>query len=412
MSIFNRKKDKQLRSIIKEYYGNNYSYFAYSYAQNIYSIPEVRTAIESFADIFSTIPKYHERKDKAGNITYLENELSKLLTIKPNPLQNATQFWKEVVTRLMLESNVFIEPIFDNNTGKVKQLYVLPAKQFQFNFINDNVSMVTFLDSIKGNKTYNLDDLIYLNRFSALSGGKKNDLGLYETVIQALMQQAVNIANPNKVKAILQGKIGTTSSIKEKDKKGTMEDVKANFASGTNGLVYFDSQWNVTPINWTENDVNRELMKLVVNTVYNYFGISDNIINCKSSEIEYSMFVKNKIEPLARQIEQEFTSKLFTTNEINFGNKIEFDTFSLSVSTLQAKTALFSVASRQGVMCLDEMREMIGLAPIPDGYGQMFRVTADTISIDKVDEYQASQKGVKDIKSNKEEKSDGKESNI
>ena len=48
---------EQLRTIIHEYYGNNVGWFAYNYASNIYQIPEVRTAIQSFAEIFSIIPK-------------------------------------------------------------------------------------------------------------------------------------------------------------------------------------------------------------------------------------------------------------------------------------------------------------------------------------------------------------------
>ena len=323
-------------------------------------------------------------------------------------------FWKEVVTRLMLDSNVFIEPIFDTTNGDLKALYVLPSSNFQLDFINDSTAFVTFKDLPSNKNKYNLNEIIYLNRFSSLAGGKKNNLGLYEKVVQALAQQALNVADPKKVRAIMQGKQNVSANLKKPDRKGVMEDVKANFVDNVDGMAYLDSQWDITPINWQENDVNKDLMQLVINVVYNYFGISESIVNGKANELEYSMFIANKINPLARQIEQEFTSKLFTQNEIDFGNKIELDTFRLSASTLQAKTALFSVASRQGIMNNDEMRNMIGLPPIPDGYGKMFRVTADTIDITKVNEYQAAQKGAKDNKNTNEEdeQGDGQKSDV
>ena len=388
LDIFKRKKP-ELRTIIKEYYGGNIGLFARSYASKIYDIPEVRTAIECFSDIFSSIPKYIERVDRNGNITYFETATSKVMTLKANPLQNATQFWKEVITRLMLDNNVFIEPIFDYSTGELSQLYVLPRDNFQFE-LDGNIAIVKFLTI---NKTYNLANLIYLNRFASVSGGTRNNLGLYETVIQALAQQAIEITNPKKAKALLTGKLGTSGNLKPTDKQGTMSDLKANFDSNVNGIAYLDSQWSVTPINWQENDVNRELMQFVVNIVYNYFGITQEIINNKAQEIEFQLFVKNRIEPIAQQVEQEFTSKLFTKREIEFGNRVEFDTFNLSVSTLQAKTALFSVGLRQGVLNIDDAREMIGLSPLPDGLGQMTRVTADTMDIKLVNEMQAAQKG-------------------
>ena len=385
------EEPKDLRTIIYEYYGGNVGWFAYNYASNIYNIPEVRTAIDAFAQIFATIPKYFERKDKDGHITYFENNSSRVLTMRANPLQNATQFWVNVVTQYMLYNNVFIEPVFERKTGELKQLYVLPEDQFDFKLYEDTAT-VEFMSL---GKTYNLDSLIYLNRFSALGGGPRNDLGLYETVIQALAAQAINVADPKKPRAILQANTGHQGNLKPGDKKGTMDDVKANFDNNVKGIAYFDPQWKITPINWQENDVNRELMQFAINVVYNYFGITDSIINNKASEIEYEMFIKNKIEPIARQVEQEFTTKLFTKREQEFGNRLELDTFSLSISTLSAKTALFGVAARQGVMNLDEMREIIGLPPIPGGYGQMYRVTADTVNIERADEYQLAKNGVK-----------------
>jgi HK97 family phage portal protein len=400
MGLFSRrKKERELRTIIKEYYGGDIGWFAHSYASSIYDIPEVRTAIEKFSDIFSTIPKYLERVDKNGNIVYFESAASRVLTLRANPLQNATQFWKEVATRVMLDNNVFIEPIFDTKTGELKALYVLPKDQFEFE-LNGDTAKVKFLAI---GKTYNLQDLIYINRFASISGGKRNNLGLYERVVQSLAQQAINVANPKKVRAFLQGKLGTSGNLKPQDKKGTMQELKANFDENVNGIAYLDGQWEVTPINWQENDVNRELMQFVINVVFNYFSITQSIINNTATELEYQIFVNNSIKPLAIQIEQEFTSKLFTPREIEFGNKVEFDTFSLAVSTLQAKTALFNVGLRQGVLKIDDAREMIGLPPLPNGLGQKIRVTADTVDITIADKYQLGKYKINKEESNGEE---------
>lgn len=382
--VFVRKADTNKRSTVVKEYSALQSY-CHAFAANIYSIPEVRTAIERFGQIFATIPKYHERVDRLGNITYFENATSRVLNLNTNPLQNSMQFWNEAVTRLLLDSNVFIEPVFDSMTGELKNLYVVPKRPFEFEFIGYDKAQVTFTDT---NTRYDMNDIIYINRFNTLSGGKKNNLGLYETVVQALMEQAVNVANPKKVRALLTGKVGQSSNLKDGDKKGAMSSMKVNFDENVDGVAYMESQWEVTPIKWQENDVNRELLKIVVNTVYNYFGMTENIVNGTCSEIEYSLFVANIVKPLAMQFEQELTAKLFTKREVEVGNRIEFDTFALSVSTLSAKTSFFNVGLRQGVLSPDEAREMIGLAPIEGGFGKMIRTTADTVDITKVNEYQ------------------------
>ena len=393
-SMFGKKTEKkdikqELRSIVMEMYGGNAFAFAAHYASSIYSIPEVRTAIEAFADIFATIPRYFKRENKDGHVEYYESAASRVINLKPNPLQNATQFWKNVISALMLYSNVFIEPTYNSKSGELEQLYVLPNDSFDFT-LYEKTATVHFMGI---GKTYNLDDLIYINRFPTLAGGQKNDLGLYETVIQALANQAITVADPKKVRAILQSSIGTQGNLKDRDKDGAMNDLKGNFDKAVNGIAYFDPQWKVTPINWTENDVNRELMRFVVNIVDNYFGMTEEIINGKATEIEYQLFVKNKMEPIARQIEQEFTYKIFSKREIEFGNKLELDTFYLSVSTLAAKTQFFSVAGRGGIMNADEMREMIGQPPLPNGLGKVYRASADTVNIEIVDEYQKAKNG-------------------
>jgi HK97 family phage portal protein len=396
LDIFRRKKDKgaELRTMIKDYYGNNLSYFTWNLASNIYNIPEVRNAIESFVSIFSTIPIWHKRINKDGNVEYYDNDnLKKILTLKPNPLQNATQFWNSVITDLLLYNNVFIEPVFNYENGYLKYLYILPNKSFQFD-INGDDAYVQFYDGISAGAKYNLKDIIYLNRFSNVKGGERTNLGLYETVINSLGEQIVNVANPKKVRALLQGNSTGAGQIKEKDRVGTMEKVKTSFDDNIQGLAYLDKAWTVTPVNWQENDVNKELMQFVINIVYNYFGISDTIINNKATELEMSLFVKNRIKPIANQIENELTSKLFTDNEINFGNRIEFDTQALMVTTIQSLTNLANSASRQGYLNFDEIREYFGQPPIPDGLGKMYRTTGDTINLAKVDEYQAAQKGV------------------
>lgn len=401
----NERIERELRSIILNYYGGDYKYFVWNYANQIYNIPEVRTAIEKIASIFSRIPIYHKRVDKTGKVVYFEtSSTSRVLNYKANPLQNKTQFLKNAVTELLLENNAFIEPIFDY-TGNLKALYPLPTRQFELT-LNDSATKgyVQFYDAYNRiEKKYDLDNVIYLNRFSTFSRGKKNELGLYETVLKSLGEQIVNVASPNKPRAIIQSDITGQGNLKTQDRKGATEDIKAGFAENIHGLAYLDKMWKITPINWNENDVNEKIMNLVIKIVYNYFGINEKIINDTATEIEMQMFISNTIEPLAKQFEEEFTNKLFTENEFYYGNRIEFDFHALTVSTLQAKTALFGVAIRQGILNIDECRDMIGQPPLQNGLGKKYRVTADTVDIEIADEYQLGRVGKSVSKTTKTE---------
>lgn len=388
-------KKKQVQNLINTYYGGDWQYFVWNYANQIYKIPEVKCAIEKIADIFSSVDIFNERVDKNGNIQYLEDSTMRVLKYKPNPLQNATQFYKNVITKLLLDNNVFIEPVFDMS-GNLKALYPLPTMNFQLSMDNnDKNAYVQFYDAYKNpQEKYNLNDIIYLNRFNTLSGGQQsNDMGLYEKVLQSLSEKIVNDASPNKPRALLQSNQVGEGQLKDRDKKGATETLKASFAENVQGIAYLDKKWVITPINWQENDVNKELMAFIVNLVYNYFSINENIINNRASEIEMAMFVKTTIKPLAKQFSQEFTNKLFTENEYYFGRRIEFDYNPLLVTTLQSEATIAQINIRNGIWSIDEARERIGYEPLPDGLGKIHRASADLVNIKVIDEYELGKVG-------------------
>ena len=397
-----RKLQRETRSIIKEYYGGDYNLFVWNISKQIYNIPEVSKAIETIAEIFSTIPVYHKVVSKNGDVKYLENDdINYVLGLKANPVQNSIAFFQSCITRLLLENNLFIEPIYEND-GKLVQLYPLPYTLFDFELQRNNAYVKFYEQKGVVKEKHNLNNLIYINRFCSLNGGKKNNLGLYETVIQALGNKIINVCNPKKPRALLQGKLGGGGQLKDKDKKGVTETLKASFDENVEGVAYLDEKWQITPINWQENDVNKDLMQFIVNTVFNYFGISYEIINHKATELEMEAFISNTIKPLARQFEIEFTNKLFTKREIEFGNRIEFDVFALSISTLTAKNALFATASRNGILNIDEMREYIGQPPLPNGLGKKYRVSVDCVDIEIADKYQLGKYGMREDNSQKE----------
>lgn len=389
------KKAKEIRSIIQNLYGGNWNYFVWNYANNIYNIPEVRSAIEKIADIFSSVEKYNERIDKQGNVEYINDTTNRVLNYRPNPLQNSTQFYKNVVTKLLLDNNVFVEPVFDSKSGALKQLYPLPFNSFKFEMDSTNtVAYVQFYDELnRPDKKYNLNNIIYLSRFCTLSGGMGNNLGLYETVLKSLAERIVNISSPNRPRALLQSNQIGQGALKDKDKDGTLEDLKANFAKNVQGIAYIDKNWSITPINWNENDVNKDLMAFIVNIVYNYFAINENIINNKATEIEMAMFVKTTIKPLAKQFSQEFTNKLFSETEYYFGRRIEFDFSPLLVTTFQTEANAAQTLIRNGVWSIDEARERLGYEPLPNGLGKIHRASADLVNIEVIDEYELGKVG-------------------
>jgi hypothetical protein len=69
--------------------------------------------------------------------------------------------------------------------------------------------------------------------------------------------------------------------------------------------------------------------------------------------------------------------------EIKQGHRIELDYNALQIATIDAKTKLLLVAMRQGVLSINEGRDLIGFASLGEK-GNIYRTTLDTLNIEDV----------------------------
>ena len=65
---------------------------------------------------------------------------------------------------------------------------------------------------------------------------------------------------------------------------------------------------------------------------------------------------------------QEFTNKLFTPTELYHGNEIVFESNRLQYASNATKINLLRYGNN--VLMVDEQREILNLAPLPNGEGQ------------------------------------------
>lgn len=396
-----KPQDNDLRQLIFTNFNNDINLFARTYANSIYDLPEVVNAIEYFVKVFSTVPRYHEKLAKTGEIEYFDNSpIDIVLNLKSNPFQNSVAFWQSVIRQLLLNNNVFIKPEYSG--GELKAMYPLPMKNFTYLYENGK-AYVYFYDSMPGEKNkYNMEELILLSNhctFGNYNANTIHKLSLYETVLRALQDKAINDTQ-QKANALLMPK-NMGGNLKDTDKKGALKAQTDLLATPINGVAMLDGNYSIEKIDWQNNPVNKDLMELVINIVYNYFGVSPDLINFKASETEFQQFVISQVKPLSELIEAELTAKLFVPLEIRQGHRIELDHNALQIATIDAKTKLLLVAMRQGVLSINEGRDLIGFASLGEK-GNIYRTTLDTLNIEDVF------KNEEPIKNNKEVESDGK----
>ena len=75
------------------------------------------------------------------------------------------------------------------------------------------------------------------------------------------------------------------------------------------------------------------------------------------SEDEWNAFYESVLEPIGLQMSLEFSNKLFTPTEKNFGNEILFESNRLQYASNKTKIELLRYANN--IMTINELREVL-----------------------------------------------------
>lgn len=339
----------------------NQGYSLMQINRRLYDIPEIRTAINFVAEKVGSIPFYHARADTDGNIALINDRYQFVLTVRTNPYQGPQVFWTHVITTLLLTNNCFIMPDWDDN-GNLRALYPLPFSQFEFKQ-DDGKLVITFASS--GGYSFYYDDIIHLQRFPTMKGGApRQAVGNYEEIVNTMQTQAVSDSkNSQRIAALLQVK----TQLKGSDMKKKLNEFKELFltSENTTGFGMIGAEYDVHKLDLKLTPLNKDLLEAIIGYLYNYFGVSKEIITHTAKELEYEQFIDNSIKPYVWQIEEELTYKLFSDNEIYHNNKIQAELVDLEISTLSAKTAFYKEMVYGTIMNRNEIRKRLGLSKGP-----------------------------------------------
>ena len=333
-----------------------------SMGRDLYSIPEVRSAINFMAEKVGSVPFYHVRADTEGKTELVNDRLQYVLGVRTNPYHSPQVFWTYITTRLLLCNNVFILPDWDDR-GNLQGLYPLPFTQFKFFRCADGKLGIFF--PYAKNYTFYYDDIIHLQRFPTQNGGiQGHATSNYTSIVNTMQNQAVKDSeNSQRIAALLQVK----TQLKGSDMKKKLDEFKELFltSENTTGFGMIGAEYEVHNLDLKLQPLNKDLMESIISYLYIYFGMSKEIVANTASELQYEQWVDNSVKPIIYQIEEEMTYKIFTDNEIAHNNKVQSELIDLEISTLAAKTAFYKEMVYGTIMNRNEIRKRLGLPKGP-----------------------------------------------
>ena len=336
------------------------------YKGDFHEDPDVLACVDTIARNGAKMHPRHIRNFN-GKMENVKGNLYKLLAKQPNEVQNAYKFYYQIITDLELYNNSLVYIQRDENL-KVTGLYPLEFREIKLYEYKDEI-WVKFSFGRSKERFVPYNRCIHLTRFvgkDGIFGGSSQPIIKVLDIKHVLDEGIVNaIKTTQSIKGILKS---TKAMLKPEDVKKMRDQFVNDFIDyhrNKSGIGGLDATTDFTPVKIEPQTATDNQIKMFDEKVLKYFGINENIIESKYSEDEWNAFYESVLEPIGLQMSLEFSNKIFTPTEKNFGNEILFESNRLQYASNKTKIELVRYASN--IMTINELREIFNLAPEEGG---------------------------------------------
>ena len=287
----------------------------------------------------------------------------------PNPWYTWPQFLERCSNIYEVQNNLFIVPLLDD-LGEVAGYFpALPSTCEVIDRSGEPYLKYTFNGGQKRSVPLRRCAIVTRHQLTDDIFGEKNSallptMELVNMVNQGIMEGVKNGAT-YRFMAQLTGKAFDEDLRKERERFD-----KNNFQTGGGGLLLFGNQFtNVQQLKQEGYKVDADQMKMIQESVENYFGVSEKVIRNEATGDELDAIFHGAIEPFAIKLSDALSRMVFTERERNGGNAIMFTANRLQYMNIGSKISMAQQLGDRGVLTIDEIRELFNYAPLPDGAG-------------------------------------------
>lgn len=294
---------------------------------------------------------------------------------QPNIYMTMQDFIIKMVIQREKYNNAFAY-IDKNSNGDIEGIYPIPYTSIElvetedekevyakFTFKNGRYMAVPYVELIHLRKHFDENDFF----------GESNLKTLFP-IMQVMTATDQGIVNHIKNSATIRWILKFSQVLKKEDIQMQVSEFKKNYLNINNegGVMASDPRYSTEQVKSDAYVPNALIIEKTTRRIHSYFGISENIILNKYTEDEWNAFYEGEIEPIAKQLSDFFTNKIFTSKEQDFLNEIIFTSDNLQYASMKTKLGLVSMVDRSA-MTPNEWRKALNRPPIFGGDNLILR---------------------------------------
>lgn len=356
----------------------------YAWNGKLYQSDIVRACIKPRTKAIGKLLVKHVRETVTENGKKIEiNPVPyiRFLLEEPNEYMSGQMMLEKVANQLALNNNAFIlilRDSFDHPIG----LYPIPCTAVEAKYNVDNKLMLKFYLLNGKNMAFPYEEIIHIRDdffFNDIFG--ENPAEALTQIMNVVGTIDQGIVNAIKNGGIIRWLLKFTTSMRSEDLKKNAQEFADNYLSMTSssmGVAAADAKADVTQVQPNDYVPNAAQTDRQVKRIYDFFNTNEKIVNSTYTENEWISYYESVVEPLAEQLANEFTRKIFTRKERSYGNKIIFESSNLTYASMSTKLQLVQYVDR-GVMTPNEVRYYLNMAPIDGGDQALLRKDTGTL---------------------------------
>lgn len=346
----------------------------------IYESEIVRASIDARAR--------HISKLKVETVGTANPSLQGKLAQGPNQFQTWSQFLYRASTILDVTNNCFLVPVFDERMIITGVFPVLPQSCELVEYDGEVWLRYKFANGQRAAVEYRKCAILTKHQYKSDFFGDTN-APLRETMQLIHIQnqgieEGVKNAATFRFMATLNNFASAQDLAKERER---FRDANLATESKSGGFLLFPNTYkDIKQVDVKPYSVDAAQMQQIRENVFNYFGVSEELLQNRTKAEDLEAFFDGAIEPFAIQFSEALTKMLFSERERAQGSYIIANANRLQYMSTSQKVQMAKELGDRGAIMIDEIRELFNYAPLPDGAGQVAPIRGEYKATDELTE--------------------------
>lgn len=351
---------------------NGFVPFYSEFGDNVYLSDIVVESIRCKANEMKKLKPRHIRTRNDQESVITDSSVARVLR-NPNPYMTTSDFLEKITILLELNKNVFIYPEYYISKGGEKiytALYpLMPINVaimvdksdkyfYRMDFNNGTQALFREEEIIHWRKDYGIDQYFGGNQLG--NRGLLKALDRYDKLCQS-------IAKAIEVSCSINGIMRVNSYLSDENTKKDQEQFKELLKNNESGILFTDLKSDYTHIPHDVKLVDAETLKFFYETITRANGVSVAILNGDYSKEQKEAFYEHALEGEIISLGQAMTKKMFSENELAFGNEIVLYPNNITFMSMSNKIEALKNGLPAGIFTKNEARELLGYPPIEGG---------------------------------------------